>query len=132
MSTCCPKQTRKVAAILALQTTIIFLSDLRLNTDTLGYTNLFSPRYEMYHNSKDNKRGVGILISSNLQYTVNQEYTAQTPMIRNFFLVLIEFLSIIGTFPSSVLETGIRPTAQTLARATLIYRMRKKVVLFKT
>jgi exonuclease III len=73
MSTCCPKQSKKIAAILALNTTIIFLSDLRLNTESLGFNNLFSPRFTMFHNSTTNRRGVGILISNNLQYTVNAE-----------------------------------------------------------
>jgi exonuclease III len=73
VSTGCAKQSRKVAAILALQTTIIFLSDIRLNTDNVTFNNVFSPRYEMYHNATSNKRGVGILISQSLQYTVIQE-----------------------------------------------------------
>jgi hypothetical protein len=63
LSTNCPKQTKKVAAILALQTTFIFLSDL------------FSPRYDMLHNSTTNKRGVGILIARSLSYTITQSYS---------------------------------------------------------
>jgi exonuclease III len=74
-STNCPKQTKKIAAILALQTTFIFLSDLRLNTNNYGFNNLFSPRYDMYHNSTSNKRGVGILIARSLTYTIIQSFT---------------------------------------------------------
>jgi exonuclease III len=74
ISTTCPKQGMKIAAILALQTSIIFLSDLRLNTDNIGFSNLFSPKYNMHHNSKVNKRGVGILISNNLQYSILREF----------------------------------------------------------
>jgi exonuclease III len=44
-----------------------------LNTDSAGFNNIFSPRYEMWHNSTCSKRGVGILISKSLQYTVNEE-----------------------------------------------------------
>jgi exonuclease III len=75
LSTNCPKQTKKIAAILALQTTFIFLSDLRLNTDNIGFNNLFSPRYDMMHNSTTNKRGVGILIARSLAYTITQSYS---------------------------------------------------------
>jgi exonuclease III len=59
---------------MALQTSFIFLSDLRLNTDTVGFNNLFFPRYEMLHNSTSNKRGVGLLIASSLQYTITKTY----------------------------------------------------------
>jgi exonuclease III len=76
ISTNCPKQMKKIAAILALQTSIIFLSDIRLNTGTTGeLNNLFSPNYNFYHNSIRSKRGVGILISNKLQYSVLQSYT---------------------------------------------------------
>jgi exonuclease III len=44
--------------------------------------------YEMYHNSKDNKRGVGILISSNLQYTVNQEYRDDDNNILTLYITI--------------------------------------------
>jgi exonuclease III len=74
ISTSCPKQSKKITAILSLQATIIFLSDIRLNTEAIGFNNLFSPRYDMIHHSKKSKRGVGILISRTLQYTVLKEY----------------------------------------------------------
>jgi exonuclease III len=74
ISTNCPKQGKKIAAILALQTTIIFLSDIRLNTNNVPFNNFFSPRYDMIHNSTENRRGVGILISRTLQYTLLNEY----------------------------------------------------------
>jgi hypothetical protein len=76
ISTSCPKQMKKMAAILALQTTFIFLSDIRLNTGTTGgHSNMFAPHYTLYHNSTRSKRGVGILISNKLQYTVLQSFT---------------------------------------------------------
>jgi exonuclease III len=74
ISTNCPKQGKKSTAILALNITIIFLSDLRLNTANNGFNNLFSPSYEMHHNSTENRRGVGILIERKLQYTISKEY----------------------------------------------------------
>lgn len=74
ISTNCSLQFKKVAAILSLQTTIIFLSDIRLNTDNVGTNNFFSPGYEFFHNSSSSKRGVGILISSKLQYSVLKTY----------------------------------------------------------
>jgi exonuclease III len=51
------------------------LSDIRLNTVTEDdYSNLFSPRYDFYHNSTSSRRGVGILISNSLQYSVSKKY----------------------------------------------------------
>jgi exonuclease III len=47
---------------------------MRLNTNNSKFDNLFSPRYELYHNSTTNKRGVGILISRSLQYTLIQQF----------------------------------------------------------
>jgi exonuclease III len=69
ISTNCPKQVKKIAAILALQTTFVFLSDLRLNSDTNTVNNFFSPRYQFFHNSTTNRRGVGILINSQLIFS---------------------------------------------------------------
>jgi exonuclease III len=66
---------KKIAAILSLQSTIIFLSDLRLNTNNTEFNNYFYPRYEFFHNSTESRRGVGILISNKLQYTLLQSYT---------------------------------------------------------
>jgi exonuclease III len=61
---------------MALQTTFIFLSDIRLNTSKLGgQDNLFSPNYNFYHNSTRSSRGVGILISNKLQYSVIQTFS---------------------------------------------------------
>jgi exonuclease III len=74
ISTNCPKQSKKIAAILALQTSIIFLSDIRLNTGVNGSTNFFSPRYDMLHNSTTNSCGVAILIDKSLQYVIQNEH----------------------------------------------------------
>jgi hypothetical protein len=74
ISTNCPKQSKKIAAILALQTSIIFLSDIRLNTVVNGFTNFFSPRYDMLHNSTTNSRGVAILIDRSIQYVIHNEH----------------------------------------------------------
>jgi hypothetical protein len=67
---------KKIAAILSLNTLIIFLSDIRLNTDAVGGNeNLFSPSYNFLYNSTANRRGVGLLLSTKLQYTVLKEYS---------------------------------------------------------
>jgi exonuclease III len=71
ISTHCSKQMKKIASILTLQTTIIFLSDLWLNTNTIGNPdNFFCPSYDFHYNSTTSKRGVGILISKKLNYTI--------------------------------------------------------------
>jgi hypothetical protein len=62
ISTNCPKQLKKIAAIMTLQASIIFLSDLRLNTAKNKVENMFAPSYELHYNSPNNKRGVGMLI----------------------------------------------------------------------
>jgi exonuclease III len=74
VSTNCPKQLKKVAAILALQTTFVFLSDIRLNLGINSQCDLFNPRYKMLHNSTSSKRGVAILISSQLHYNILYEF----------------------------------------------------------
>jgi exonuclease III len=43
----------------------------------VAFNNLFVPKYEMFHHSRENRRGVGILISRSLQYTVIREYRDQ-------------------------------------------------------
>jgi exonuclease III len=74
ISTNCPKKLQKVTAILALNATIIFLSDTRLNTKSAGNTNIFSPAYEMFENSATSKRGVAILLSRKLAYSIEYQY----------------------------------------------------------
>jgi exonuclease III len=37
--------------------------------------NFFNPRYNFFHNSTDNKRGVGLLLSNSLQHTVLKVYS---------------------------------------------------------
>ena len=72
ISTNCPKQSTKIKSIIDLDSDIIFLSDLRLNNKdtTRDIEKIFlstgNRQYKFYHNSFRNSRGVGILISSNL------------------------------------------------------------------
>jgi exonuclease III len=96
ISTNCPTQVSKVAAILSLQASIIFLSDVRLNSDVLPPENLFAPTYDMYYNSTKNKRGVCILIKSNLNYSIagqfrdiNNNILALTISIDNVTFVVV-------------------------------------------
>jgi exonuclease III len=88
ISTHCPNQVKKISAILALQASIIFLSDLRLNSDKVKSENLFSPHYTLYSNSRQSKRGTGILIKNNLSHTVISEYHDN---IGNIMGLLVKF-----------------------------------------
>jgi exonuclease III len=78
ISMCCEKQFKKIAAIACLNTCIIFLSDLRLGNnkaiDDLTSAFLYNDNcsYDFHYNSSRNRRGVGILIKHNLNYSVHQ------------------------------------------------------------
>jgi exonuclease III len=74
ISTNCPTQVKKIAAILTLQASIIFLCDTRLNAGNVKVENFFAPTYDLFHNSQLSKRGVCILIKSTINYTVEQEH----------------------------------------------------------
>jgi exonuclease III len=80
ISTNCGKQLKKISSILSLNTTFIFLSDIRLgnkqSVEDLEKTFSCNPtkNYNFYHNSCNNKRGVGILIDHNLNYNVLNDY----------------------------------------------------------
>jgi exonuclease III len=73
------KQSKKVAAIIAISAGIIFLSDIRLNADQgSSRSNLFkncsNRSYSFWHNSSKSKRGVGILIASDLNIQIIDSY----------------------------------------------------------
>jgi exonuclease III len=73
------KQLKKIAALMTLNTGIIFLSDVRLNADPESKkSNLFkncgNMAYDFLHNSSKSKRGVGILISAKLGFVVQKNY----------------------------------------------------------
>ena len=80
VSTSCPKQVKKIKAIMDLNCDIIFLSDLRLNNNPcindIEKTFLLGSekKYRLYTNSTKNFRGTGILISSTIDYSVNYTY----------------------------------------------------------
>jgi hypothetical protein len=82
-STSCEKQTKKISAILGLNTTLIFLSDIRLsNGDKIqDLEKAFAcnniAQYNLFHNSSKNKRGVGILISKSINYSITDRYADQ-------------------------------------------------------
>ena len=74
-------QKRKIYGISKLKSDIIFLSDLRLSNrnmtnsiEEIKKTFRVNPycSYTLYHNSSMNKRGVGILIKSCINYTENE------------------------------------------------------------
>jgi len=78
VSTNCPKQSEKIAAIIGTEADIVFLSDLRLgnaNTkDDLAKFLLLSTKkqYRSFFNSVSSRRGVGILVSSHLNYKIDK------------------------------------------------------------
>ncbi len=83
-STVCNKQLSKICAITALCTDIIFLSDIRLNSnpehiEKVKKLFLYNPihSYEAFFNSTKNSRGVGILISTRLTYTVKKHFATR-------------------------------------------------------
>jgi exonuclease III len=75
-------QTLKICSITKLKTDIIFLSDVRLSNKNLvsagddikkSFLNNPYEKYDAYFNSTQNKRGVGILIKSKVQYDILEE-----------------------------------------------------------
>jgi exonuclease III len=80
ISTCCEKQLKKIVAITCLNACIIFLSDIRLgnnkSVDDISTAFRFNDNcnYDFFYNSTRNRRGVGILIKKNLNYTVHHLY----------------------------------------------------------
>ena len=80
VSTSCPKQVKKIKAILDLDTDVIFLSDLRFNKNPnisdveKTFLSGSSKRYKLIFNSTKSSRGVGILISSNVPYEINNTF----------------------------------------------------------
>jgi exonuclease III len=91
VSTSCPNQIKKIAAILTLQASIIFLSDIRLNSDKVNIENYFAPSYDLIANSKKSKRGTGILIRNNLNHSVLKEYKDDTGNILGLRISLDEY-----------------------------------------
>jgi hypothetical protein len=71
---------KKVTTIADYNTSIIFLSDLRLNNNpnindiTNGFLYNNSGRYEFIFHSTLNRRGVGILINKSLNYSILDTY----------------------------------------------------------
>jgi len=78
VSTNCPKQTEKIASINGKGGDFCFMSDMRLSNNTvkedLARFWLLSTKknYQCFFNSTKSKRGVGILISKNLNYEVDK------------------------------------------------------------
>jgi exonuclease III len=72
---------KKISTISSYNTSVIFLSDLRLNNsplvEDLKNAFLLNPggRYDLIHHSSLNRRGVGILINKNLSYTITDRFT---------------------------------------------------------
>jgi exonuclease III len=76
----CKKNSKKILGITRERDDIIFLSDIRLNSNkqiaaTMDISKRFVLRgYNFIHNSQENSRGVGILLSKKLNYTIHNEY----------------------------------------------------------
>jgi exonuclease III len=82
ISMVCDKQLTKITAICSLDTDIIFLSDLRLNSDAEHIEKiekLFlynkNKSYIFLRNSPKNSRGVGVLLSANLDLIITDKKT---------------------------------------------------------
>jgi exonuclease III len=80
ISTNCPKQVKKVKAITNLDCDFIFLSDLRLSNKhdprdlERSFLSSGNKSYTFTHHSTKNSRGVGILINSKLDISINHTY----------------------------------------------------------
>jgi exonuclease III len=80
VSTSCEKQLKKVSSILLLNTTFIFLCDLRLgsgqSSDEIkkNFACNKIKNYDFFHNSTRNSRGVGILIDKNFNCEILDEF----------------------------------------------------------
>jgi exonuclease III len=95
ISTECEKQLTKLIAITALCTDIIFLSDLRLNKGSAQvkkirkiFTCNSNKSYDFYFNSSMSKRGVGILLSRSLTYSIKSEYSDTSENILGLVLTI--------------------------------------------
>jgi hypothetical protein len=91
ISTECDKQLVKLIAITALCTDIIFLSNIRLNKGTAQTEKIrkyfacnSNKSYNFYFNSSLSKRGVGMLISHSLHYSVIHEFSDSSENILGF------------------------------------------------
>jgi hypothetical protein len=107
VSTDCDKQLAKLIAITALCTDIIFLSDVRLNDDTVAIDKISkvflcnnNRNYYFHYNSPYSKRGVGILIACDLPLTIINTYCDRDSNILGLVLetekYIFSFVSVYG------------------------------------
>jgi hypothetical protein len=80
VSTLCKKTSKKIISLTRERDDIIFICDIRLNSNkqvaaTLDISKRFAFRgYKLIHNSFDNSRGVGILISNKLSACIHNQF----------------------------------------------------------
>ena len=110
VSTCCPKQLKKIEALTSYNSNIVFLSDLRLNNSDCvsdlkriflsGSTNQF----DFFFNSSRSKRGVGILISKKIDFQILDTFRDANENILGLHIVISNhnFLLISIYGPNSV------------------------------
>ncbi len=98
VSTVCDKQLKKISAICALETDIILLCDFRLNSakkEIEKIEKLFlynkSKQYDFYYNSSKNSRGVGILVSHHLNYSISKTLKDDSENILGLCIRIDEF-----------------------------------------
>ena len=107
ISTICNRQLSKILAITALCTDFIVLSDLRFNSNHVQVEKIkkifkYNPNhsYKLFYHSTDSSRGVGILISSKLDFKVVKEYKDNAENIYGMLLSLanqsIQIFSVYG------------------------------------
>jgi exonuclease III len=88
----CKKTSKKIFSITREKDDVIFLCDTRLNSEKqISAINDIKKRfafrgYDLFFNSKTNSRGVGILISKKLSYTIHNKYA---DAVGNIFLINI-------------------------------------------
>jgi exonuclease III len=98
LSTCCQKQIKKLFSIVSCGSDIILLSNVRLGNgaaipdqiNTFRYNKY--GQYDFYHNSTQNRRGVGILIKHNLNYSIEFEYRDNSENILGLLINIDNFL----------------------------------------
>ena len=94
VSTCCPKQLKKIEALTSTNSNIVFLSDLSLNNSECvpdlkriflsGSVN----QYDFFFNSSRSKRGAGILISKKLDFQILDTFQDANENILGLHIVI--------------------------------------------
>ena len=94
---------QKVNAITKGKSDIIFMCDMRLNSYHQSFAihdlekKFTSKGYDLFHNSKRSNRGVGILISKKIPYTINRTLVDYDDNYILVDIVVLQYRMIIGS-----------------------------------